>query len=193
MKLTHDDFMVQNDYVDDVVKNPYDYSEEEIFFLGYFFKPMRRQIFNSLLIKCAKQGNVQDFIDSLTIEGVYSEYIDSVHESKDDFMKLVVALFLEPEILGEWFEDEDKMVDAVINTEKYPLNTKLFVFSKLSVFDIEDETLEKIKNVSIPLIEKDEDLKKSLTKEQLESLKKDFLNNINHNHDAVKLELSLKE
>ena len=32
MKLTHDDFMVQNDYVDDVVKNPYDYSEEEIFF-----------------------------------------------------------------------------------------------------------------------------------------------------------------
>ena len=192
MKLTHDHYMLCNDYIDEVIRNPYDFSEEEIFFLGYFFKPMRKIIFDSLLMKCAKQGNTQDFIDSLTVEGIYAEYINDVKNSSNKFMKLIVAMFLETELLGEWFENEDEMLEAVIKSDA-KLNTKLFAFSKLSVFNVEDETIEKMKEYAKKEIDKDEEFTKNFNKEEKEKLKKDCISNYDSNHDALKMELSLKE
>jgi len=191
-RITFDDYNIQNDYIEDMINNPQNYDANEIYNYGYLFRVYRKSLFDSLLIICAQKGYTQNFVNVLTEDGLYDEYIEEVEKSNNTFMKIYVSLFLENDNINKWFKDEIEIVNLLTNTKDYNASNVITALSKLSSLDIDDSTLELMKNNTKEFIKNNNDLKNSLEDDQINMLIEECINNFESNHNIVKQSLSLK-
>lgn len=193
MKLTRLTFEYQSDYIDSVMENPSSYTAQEIYELVYMFPFYKKKLLDALLIKCSKEGTVQSFVDNLIQDGLYEEYVESVKKSKNEFMKIFFAIFINDKRMQEYLSDEKKAMQIIVNNDEYHVSTKVFALSGLTTKDIKDETVEEIKKYAISMIKSDKDINKEYKKEELDILLETVEKGIDENHKDAKKRYALNK
>ena len=57
MTITRDDYIVCNDIFDNILNNPDDYSYDDLLNVAFYYKAIRKKLFDVLLIKCIKNNS----------------------------------------------------------------------------------------------------------------------------------------
>ena len=175
-----------NDYYDQVCNDLSKYDYNLLFEIGYMSMWHRKKIFDYLFREFLQfsYNDVMLFKSELIDCNLYEEYVNSIINGNDKFLKTCLVLYFEKDLKEELFKDNKSLVNTIIDCDE---DAKLILSNLLNVsqFICDDNTIKLIKqNMSKVLYEyyKDED----------ESYLKEILNNnfkiIDNNQEALKEE-----
>ena len=133
--LYQKDFFIHNNYFDRINNNKKDYDLNYLFEIAYYSLAHRYELLDYILKK-AITTSFEDIIlfkTHLKDYLMYDEYINHVVNSKDNFLKTCLVLYLEKDMKDELFKDNDDLVNTILTSKEI---TKLRITNLLNVSSI---------------------------------------------------------
>lgn len=144
--LYKDNIYFHNDYIDMIVENPDDYDYNDIFYASVLSIVHRKKLldylFKQLIITSYKDVNL--LREKLINQELYLEYIDSIINSNDSFLKTCLFLYFEPDLKDELFDNNNIILNTIINSNE-GLKLKLSNIFNLSQYPCDEDTYSKLK------------------------------------------------
>ncbi len=143
--LRQEDFYFQNDYIDDVVNNLDNHEYDEILYSSLaYFNP--EYLFDYMLLNCGIDNRIEYLKRGLKDLGCYEDYLNSVLNFGDEYLKSHVVLYLENDLLYSFFNNETEIAKAIINVDYAPKRIKIYDLMKLTEFKCSEFTIDMVKD-----------------------------------------------
>ena len=142
-----DDLLIYNEYFDIILNNLDKYEYEEIFDMARMSFVHRKKLLNYLFKEYMCLGNkeIENLKYYLIDSDMYNEFVENIINGNDEFLKISLALYYEPKLKEIMFNDNNKVIDSIINSnedEYLKLNNLLHV----SKFKCSKETYKYLKD-----------------------------------------------
>lgn len=145
--LYQKDIFIHNKYFDRINNNKNDYDLNYLFEIAYYSLAHRYELLDYILKK-AITTSIEDitlFNRYLKDYLMYDEYINHIVNSKDNFLKTCLVLYLDKSMKDELFKDNDDLINAILSSNEID---KLRITNLLNVssFKCSDDCIKTIKS-----------------------------------------------
>ena len=195
MALTNKDIFIQNDFLDDVVKNPEKYNnneESEILYKTYPHHVKGYKIFDYLLLDSVTNNYFPIFMENLYDFGLYDKYISDINNKSDKFIKVFASIFLDQYLMDAYFDNILDAAKVIDSAEEYDNIYREIALVGLSIFECDKKTLEFMKKSLKKIILKDELYSREYTPEERNKEIEWFYEYMENNQKELRKEMELK-
>ena len=179
-KISSEEIYIQNNFVDDVVENPENFTYEQIMFISNFTL-YNYDLYDYIVLNYPFIKGAEVFKTELTNYEIYDEYLCSVMEDGDIFLKASFAFYIEPSLRDIVIGDEIKFIDTITNNDEYPFEYKICLLTSLAIHKNHGDIINVIKNSIINIVNTDERINNDFSKEEKEKILNKYLSTIDEN------------
>ena len=144
--LYRENIYFHNDYIDMIVEDPDNYQYDDIFYASVLSLVHRKKLldylFKQLII--TSYQDVTLLKEKLINQEIYIEYINSIINGNDSFLKTCLFLYFEPDLKDDLFDNNDDILNTIINANE-GTKIKLSNMFNLTQFTCDKETYIKLK------------------------------------------------
>ena len=178
--MKNNGIFVQNNYIDDMLINPYKHSFEEIFNYALNYDIYQKPFFDYLLVECCTDGLAKAFKQNLSNCNCYIEYINSVINGSDNVLKAYVILFLEYNLIDEIYSNRDDIINDIFNND-YEIEYKITMALQYSTYEMDKNTVMKLKKILKKNIINDDFMKSEYSNDELDNFIDEYYDIIDEN------------
>ena len=188
--LGKEDIYFHNSFVEELVKNPEAVSKYTIhssnpvqdnydILLQSGLNSIRGyKIFDFLLLNMALFNDVTILENDLYENGVYYDYVDSVVNRDDKFLKAYLYTYLYPNEYENMYENAMDVAKDLVNEGDYKVDYRTNALVKLIDLDCDDKLIKYIRKSIKKLLREDEFIRTIRTKEEIEQYINIFMSQI---------------
>ena len=185
-KLKGNDIYIQNNFIDDILENPVKFSYEQIMFISNFTL-YDYDLYDYIVLNYPFVKGAGVFKQELIEYGVYDDYLNSVMEEGDIFLKASFAFYIDASLRDDVIGDEFEFIDTIKNDDEYPFEYKVGLLTALAIYKNYGELINIIKNNIINIVKTDDRIKKEFSNEERDYLLNQYLSAIDENTiDGIK-------
>ena len=201
--LGKEDIYFHNSFVEELVKNPEAVSKYTIhssnpvqdnydILLQSGLNSIRGyKIFDFLLLNMALFNDVTILENDLYENGVYYDYVDSVVERDDKFLKAYLYTYLYPNEYENMYENAMDVAKDLVNEGDYKVDYRTNALVKLIDLDCDDKLIKYIRKSIKKLLREDEFIRTIRTKEEIEQYINIFMSQIDEKLRGKDLVMSI--
>ena len=201
--LGKEDIYFHNSFVEELVKNPEAVSKYTIhssnpvqdnydILLQSGLNSIRGyKIFDFLLLNMALFNDVTILENDLYENGVYYDYVESVVERDDKFLKAYLYTYLYPNEYENMYENAMDVAKDLVNEGDYKVDYRTNALVKLIDLDCDDKLIKYIRKSIKKLLREDEFIRTIRTKEEIEQYINIFMSQIDEKLRGKDLVMSI--
>lgn len=149
------------------------------------------KIFDYLLLNMSLYNDVTILENDLYENGVYYDYVDSVVNRDDKFLKAYLYTYLYPNEYENMYENAMDVAKDLVNEGNYKVDYRTNALVKLIDFDCDDKLIKYIRKSIKKLLREDEFVRTIRTKEEIEQYINIFMSQIDEKLRGKDLVMSL--
>ena len=187
-------FYVQNDYYDRIIDNPEKYVDKEDGIRDLYMAGNNHvdgyKAFDFLFVLSVITNKLQEFKDSMYLNGFYSDYIQDVEERSNYFIKAYASIFLDDELNETVFHNNKELIiKSLEKAGNYSYVARIIGLLNFTREKCSDETLQMVKDAIVNIVY---DNSEDLSEEEINNKIQQYIDIIDNNQKVYVQKLSLE-